>query len=78
MTDTQKTDINTKMAGVKAMMAFSEYLRKNISFKQSMKRLAEEQDLTGLISLTRKVPELAPFVDTLIEVRHFELLIKQV
>lgn len=72
------TDINTKMAGVKAMMAFSEYLRKNISFKQSMKRLAEEQDLTGLISLTRNVPELAPFVDTLIEVRHFELFIKQV
>ncbi len=78
MTDTQMTDINTKMAGVKAMMAFSEYLRKNISFKQSMKRLAEEQDLTGLISLTRNVPELAPFVDTLIEVRHFELFIKQV
>ena len=78
MTQSQKSDIDSKMAGVKAMMAFSEYLRKNISFKQSMKRLAEEQDIAGLICLTRNVPELAPFVDTLIEVRHFDLFIKKI
>lgn len=70
--------VNTKLAGVKAAMAFSEYLRKNIQFKQQMKRLAEEQNVEELIKSTRKVPELAPYVDTLIEVKHFELFIKQV
>jgi hypothetical protein len=74
----QKLNVSTKMAGVKAMMAFSEYLRKNALFKQQMKRLAEQQNVEGLISSTRNVPELAPYVDTLIEVRHFELFVKQV
>jgi hypothetical protein len=70
--------VNPKLAGVKAAMAFSEYLRKNIHFKQQMKRLADEQNVEGIIKSTRNVPELAPFVDTLIEVKHFELFIKQV
>jgi len=73
----QKLPISTKMNGVKAMMVFSEYLRKNALFKQQMKRLAEEQNIEGLISSTRQIPELAPYVDILIEARHFELFIKQ-
>ena len=78
MTQTESSAVNTKLAGVKAAMAFSEYLRKNIQFKQQMKQLAEEQNVDGLIKSTRSIPELAPFVDTLIEVKHFELFIKQV
>jgi len=73
----KKIELNTKMTGVKAMMVFSEYLRKNAQFKQQMKRLAAEQNVKGLIDSTRSVPELAPYVDTLIEVRHFELFTKE-
>ncbi len=77
MSQSENPSVNAKLAGVKAAMAFSEYLRKNIQFKQQMKQFAEDQNVEGLIKSTRSIPELAPFVDTLIEVKHFDLFIKQ-